>query len=68
MNPSGILTVLDLKQAHSPTLRDKFSVIMAKTIVELNGIACINLEQVAPAKQSIASPAALAFTLPQSKA
>jgi len=51
----GIVTVLDLKQAHSRTLRDQFSVVMAKTIAELNGIACIDLEQVAPAKQNIAS-------------
>ncbi len=51
----GIVTVLDLKQAHSRTLRDQFSVVMAKTIAELNGIACLNLEQVSPPKQNIAS-------------
>ena len=55
LNQLGILTVLDLKRAHSRTLRDKFSVVMAKTIAELNGIACIDLEQVAPPKQNIAS-------------
>jgi DNA polymerase V len=55
LNQLGILTVLDLKLAHSRTLRDKFSVVMAKTIAELNGIACIDLEQVAPPKQNIAS-------------
>jgi DNA polymerase V len=55
LNQLGILTVLDLKRAHSRTLRDKFSVVMAKTIAELNGIACIGLEQVAPPKQNIAS-------------
>jgi DNA polymerase V len=55
LNRLGIVTVLDLKQAHSRTLRDKFSVVIAKTIAELNGIACIDLEQVAPPKQNIAS-------------
>lgn len=55
LNQFGIHTVLDLKQAHSRTLRDKFSVVVAKIIAELNGIACINLEQVAPPKQNIAS-------------
>jgi DNA polymerase V len=55
LNHLGILTVLDLKRAHSPTLRDKFSVVMAKTIAELNGIACIDLEQAVPPKQNIAS-------------
>ena len=55
LNQFGIHTVLDLKQAHSRTLRDKFSVVVAKIIAELNGIACIDLEQVAPPKQNIAS-------------
>ena len=55
LNQFGIHTVLDLKQAHAPTLRDKFSVVMTKIIAELNGIACIDLEQVAPPKQNIAS-------------
>ena len=55
LNQFGIHTVLDLKQAHSRTLRDKFSIVMTKIIAELNGIACIDLEQVAPSKQNIAS-------------
>jgi DNA polymerase V len=55
LNQFGIHTVLDLKQAHSRTLRDKFSVVMTKNIAELNGIACIDLEQAAPPKQNIAS-------------
>jgi DNA polymerase V len=55
LNGISIISVLDLKQAHSRTLRDKFSVTMAKTIAKLNGIACIDLEQVAPPKQNIAS-------------
>jgi DNA polymerase V len=55
LNPLGILTVLDLKQAHSRNQRDKFSIVMNRTIAELNGIACIDLEQVAPPKKNIAS-------------
>jgi DNA polymerase V len=55
LNGIGIISVLDLKQAHSRTLRDKFSVVMAKTIAELNGVSCIDLEQMAPPKQNIAS-------------
>jgi DNA polymerase V len=55
LNQCGIITVLDLKQAHSRTLRDKFSVVMAKIIAELNGVSCIDLEQVDPPKQNIAS-------------
>jgi len=55
LNEFGIHTVLALKEAHYRTLRDKFSVVMTKIIAELNGIACIDLEQVAPPKQNIAS-------------
>lgn len=55
LNSIGLTTVLDLKQAHSPTLRDKFSIVMARIIAELNGIPCIELEQIAPPKQNIAS-------------
>jgi DNA polymerase V len=55
LNKIGILTALDLKQAHSRTLRDKFSVVMAKTVAELNGISCIARDQVPPPKQNIAS-------------
>ena len=51
----GIENVYDLKNAHSRTLRDKFSVTLAKTIAELNGVACIELEQIPSPKQAIAS-------------
>ena len=30
LNGIGITTVLDLKQTHSRTLRDKFSIVMAR--------------------------------------
>ena len=51
----GIYTVLDLKNAHTRTMRDKFSVVMAKTIAELNGIPCFRLSEIQPPKQSAAS-------------
>lgn len=51
----GFKTVYDLKQADTSTLRNKFSVVMEKTIRELNGTVCIELEEVAPAKKQIVS-------------
>jgi DNA polymerase V len=51
----NIHTALDLKNAHSPTLRNKLSVVVARTIAELNGESCIELEQITPAKQTIAN-------------
>ena len=51
----NIHTALDLKNAHSPTLRTEYSVVMARLIAELNGESCIELESMTPAKQTIAS-------------
>jgi len=47
--------VLDLKRASPERLRQQFSVVMEKTIRELNGTVCIELEKVAPDKQQIIS-------------
>ena len=55
LNTMGINTVLDLKQADSERLRQQFSVVMQKTIQELNGTICIEMEDVAPAKKQIVS-------------
>jgi DNA polymerase V len=51
----GFNTVLDLKHADPEILRQNFSVVMEKTIRELNGTVCIELEEVMPAKQQILS-------------
>ena len=51
----GFNTVLDLKRANPERLRQQFSVVMEKTIRELNGTVCIDLEEIAPAKQQIMS-------------
>ncbi|MDO8825020.1 Y-family DNA polymerase [Methylophaga sp.] len=48
-----INTALDLKQANPDTLRRIYSVVMEKTIRELNGIACIELEEPGLAKKQI---------------
>ena len=51
----GIQTVLDLKRADPVMLRSRFSVLMEKTNRELNGMACIEMEEVSPPKQQIMS-------------
>lgn len=51
----GFRSVLDLKRANPERLRQQFSVIMEKTIRELNGTVCIELEEMAPAKKQIIS-------------
>ena len=51
----GIMTVLNLKNAPRGKIRQQFSVVMERTIAELNGESCIALEDVAPPKQQIMS-------------
>ena len=51
----GINTILDLKQANPKRLREQFSVVMEKTILELNGIFCIELEEIPPPRKEILS-------------
>jgi len=51
----AIQTVQDLRVAHTPTLRSEFGVVIEKTQRELQGIACIDLQEVVPDKQQIIS-------------
>lgn len=55
LNALGIHSVLDLKQADPEQLRQQFSVVMEKTIRELNGTVCIEMEEIAPPKKQILS-------------
>lgn len=48
-------TAYALKQADAETLRQRFSVVMEKTIRELNGMTCLELESVRPPQQQILS-------------
>jgi len=51
----NIHTVADLKCAHTPTLRSEFGVVIEKTQRELQGISCIELQEVVPDKKQIIS-------------
>lgn len=51
----GIKTALQLADAHPKLIRDTFSVTVERTVRELNGIPCADLEPEAPAKQQIIS-------------
>jgi DNA polymerase V len=53
LNDLGILTALDLKRAEPEYIRQQFNVVLEKTVRELRGQACIELEEVAPPKQQI---------------
>ncbi len=49
----SIHTVLDLKKSSPKVLRKQFSVVMERTVRELNGESCIPLEEVAPPKEQL---------------
>ena len=51
----GINTVKDLRDADTKTLRRQFSIVVERTVLELRGVSCLDLEEVAQAKQEIIS-------------
>jgi DNA polymerase V len=51
----GINTALDLKNSDPKIIRKKYSVLLERTSLELNGISCIPINQSPAPKQSIAS-------------
>ena len=53
LNEMGIHSVLDLKRASPKRLREKFSVVQERIVEELNGLACLELDDVMPDKQQI---------------
>lgn len=56
LSASGIRTVADLARADPDRLRTRFSVVLARTVLELRGLSCLSLEEVAdPQKQLIHS-------------
>lgn len=53
LEPHGIRTVQDLKNAHVPTLRAEFGVVMEKIQRELQEVPCIELQEIQPDRQQI---------------
>lgn len=51
----GINTADDLRQTSPGAIRAQFSVVLERTALELQGISCLALEDVAPPKQQIVS-------------
>ncbi|MEZ6878855.1 Y-family DNA polymerase [Enterobacter sp. KBR-315C3_2022] len=53
LNLMGITTALQLARANPAFIRKNFNVVLERTVRELNGEACISLEEAPPAKQQI---------------
>ncbi len=53
LHSMGITTVLDLACTEAREMQRQFSIVMARTINELQGIACIEIEDTPPSKKQI---------------
>jgi DNA polymerase V len=53
LNEGGIHSVLDLVHADVATLRKHFSVVLEKTVLELRGTSCLDVEDAPSANQQI---------------
>lgn len=53
LNQLGINTVWDLASQSSKRIQAQFNVVVARTVMELNGTPCLALEEIAPDKQQI---------------
>jgi DNA polymerase V len=53
LNQVGINTAWDLAIQPSKRIQTQFNIVVARTVLELNGIPCMELEEIAPDKQQI---------------
>jgi DNA polymerase V len=53
LNQLGITSILDLKHADPDYIRQQFSIVLEKTVRELNGIMCIELKDVGEPNKEI---------------
>ncbi|HBV9990628.1 TPA: Y-family DNA polymerase [Klebsiella aerogenes] len=53
LNSMGITTALQLAHANPVFIRKNFSIVLERTVRELNGESCISLEEAPPPKQQI---------------
>lgn len=51
----GINTVRQLRDADAETIRTQFSVVVERTVRELRGVSCLDMQEVVPDKQQIMS-------------
>lgn len=49
----GVGSVLDFKSADAPAIRKRFGVVGERMLRELNGISCLELEEVAPPRKGV---------------
>lgn len=68
LNNMGIRTVKDLRDADQEEMKNRFNIVLQRIVLELRGIPCLSLEEVAPPKQQIVSSRSFGhhvYTLPE---
>ena len=53
LNKLGIHTVWDLAKQSSHSIQGQFNIVVARTVMELNGTPCLELDDISPDKQQI---------------
>lgn len=55
LNSHGIFTALQLMKSDPCEMRDRYSVVMERMVMELRGVSCLEFEDIEPKKQIVAS-------------
>lgn len=55
LNSMGLMTVADLKNSNPTVMRKKFSLMVMRTVLELQGHSCLPLEEISPKKGIMSS-------------
>ena len=65
LNAMGILTAKDLSEQSTYTIRKHFNVVLERTVRELRGEPCLQVEEFAPTKQQIVCSRSFGFRITQ---
>lgn len=53
LGPLGITTAAELRDADTRRLRERFNVVVERTVMELRGISCLDLDDITPARKTL---------------
>jgi len=53
LDPLGITTAAQLRDADTRQLRERFNVVVERTVMELRGTSCLSLEDITPARKTL---------------
>jgi len=53
LEPLGITTAAQLRDADTRQLRERFNVVVERTVMELRGTSCLSLEDITPARKTL---------------